>query len=167
MFQRLYSRPFVRDAILAMTVVMTGVFVSPALGDDDEPTFNQLAQQMRKAHRNGNFEKSLELSQKMHEMRPDDTRPIYNIACAHCLMGDKAKAFDWLEKAIAKGYSDADHMANDFDLRTIRGEPRFRRMLKELRDRKRKPRKKVTEEPAEKPEKKDEPKESAKDKSPD
>ena len=82
--------PFPRSSVLVLSVVLTGAFLSPpAFGlDDDEPSFSKLAQQMQTAHRNGKYEKSLELSEKMHEMRPDDKGPIYIIACAHCLLGD-------------------------------------------------------------------------------
>ncbi|MCZ6815979.1 MAG: dienelactone hydrolase family protein [Planctomycetota bacterium] len=151
--------PFPRSSVLVLSVVLTGAFLSPpAFGmDDDEPSFSKLAQQMQTAHRNGKYEKSLELSEKMHEMRPDDKGPVYNIACAHCLLGDKEKAYTWLEKAIDKGYSDADHMTNDYDLRTIRGEPRFRKMLRQLRDKKRKPGKQAGERDAAPPEPKAKP----------
>lgn len=151
-------KPLLRLSICIVSVVLSGLFTLPAAGQDDEPTFNKLAQQMRSAHRNGDYKKMLELSEKMHDMRPDDVRVIYNIGCAHCLLGDDEKAYTWLEQAIDKGYADADHLANDYDLRTIRGERRFRRMLRQLRDKMRKPDEEATQKEETKPESKPAPK---------
>ncbi|HEX8151953.1 MAG TPA: M56 family metallopeptidase [Thermoanaerobaculia bacterium] len=49
----------------------------------------------------------------------------YNIACAYSLAGDKDRALEWLEKAIAAGFDDEQHIAKDDDLDPIRSDPRF------------------------------------------
>ena len=49
----------------------------------------------------------------------------YNMACGHALLGEKAEALNWLEKAATLGFKDADHLANDPDLESLRGDVRF------------------------------------------
>lgn len=49
----------------------------------------------------------------------------YNLACAYSLTGEKAKAFEWLEKAAEAGFSDPELLASDTDLKAIRGESKF------------------------------------------
>jgi len=124
----------VRPFALVLVVALTAVVAVPARAlTDDKPDYDALARQVRKAYRNADFKKALELSEKMHELRPDELDPIYNVACMHCELGHKDKAYEWLDKAIDAGYADADHMADDYDLRTIRGERRFRRLLDRIR----------------------------------
>lgn len=106
-----------------------------AMGDDDEktPDFNKLRRALRVAYGQANYTKALELAEKMHEIRPDDLNTFYNIACFHCLLGDKDKSYTWLGKAIEAGYRDADSLVNDYDFRTMRGEDRFRALIRRMR----------------------------------
>ncbi len=56
----------------------------------------------------------------------------YNIACAHALSGKKSLSLDWLEKAAARGYKDADAMEGDDDLKSLREEPRYGALVQKL-----------------------------------
>ncbi len=105
-----------------------------AVRADEEKDFAALSREMKKAYDAANYDKALEVALKMHEMREGDVRVLYNIACLHCLKGEKPKAYDWLEKAAGAGYRDADYLLNDYDFRTIRGEPRFRNLIRRIRD---------------------------------
>lgn len=58
----------------------------------------------------------------------------YNVACCAALEGRTAVALDWLEKAAAAGMRDADTFETDRDLRSLRGEARFRALVNRLRD---------------------------------
>jgi len=124
-------RNVIASLLLGLSVMATCALTARA---DDKPTFEQLSRQFRQAYSNGDYKKALELSEKQHELRDSAVDPIYNIACMNCLLGEKAKAFDWLEKAVDAGYNDADHMANDFDLRAIWGEGRFRALVQRVRE---------------------------------
>ncbi|MEE8169982.1 MAG: dienelactone hydrolase family protein, partial [Phycisphaerae bacterium] len=57
----------------------------------------------------------------------------YNLACLNCRSGRKAKAYDWLDKAIAAGFNDATQLAGDADFESIRNKARFKRILQGLR----------------------------------
>ena len=54
----------------------------------------------------------------------------YNLACAHALNGASGPALDALERAIAAGYGDADHMRHDDDLESLRGVRRFDELVR-------------------------------------
>ena len=65
---------------------------------------------------------------------------LYNIACALALRAEKndhhpemrAEALSFVERSVKAGYSDYRHMRNDRDLRGLRNEPRFRKLLDQL-----------------------------------
>jgi hypothetical protein len=52
----------------------------------------------------------------------------YNIACCHAQLGDKEAALEWLQKSLDLGFRDLRHVREDDDLRSLRDEPRFRKM---------------------------------------
>jgi len=55
----------------------------------------------------------------------------YNLACAHALKGSTDEAFRALRAALEGGYDDPDHMADDEDLESLHGDPRFDALLRE------------------------------------
>lgn len=57
----------------------------------------------------------------------------YNVACGHSLAGRADDALRALRRSIRHGYGDPNHMASDSDLDTIRGDPRFIRIMAGLR----------------------------------
>ena len=117
-------------------IALAAVFSGPAraMAFDDPPADTaKMARDMRGAYEAGNYKKALEIGEKLHSLEPDDPTHMYNLGCLNCLLGNKAKAYDWLEKAIEAGYKDADQMAADGDFKTIRGEDRFRGLLRKIR----------------------------------
>lgn len=103
--------------------------------DKDEITgdFNELRRKLRKHYRRKNYKKAMKVARTMHEQRSDDLDTLYNIACLHCLLGHKEKAYTWLQKAVDAGYGDEKHLLNDWDFKTIRSEDRFRRIIRQIR----------------------------------
>ncbi|MCX7702826.1 MAG: HEAT repeat domain-containing protein [Planctomycetota bacterium] len=65
--------------------------------------------------------------------RPNDSVLHYNMACAYALLGHKELAFEHLEKAFEYGYRDAAHTEADEDLRSLRDDDRFKRLLERMR----------------------------------
>jgi serine/threonine protein kinase len=57
----------------------------------------------------------------------------YAYACGAAISGHQDLAFQYLHQAINHGFSDADSMASDEDLRSLRNDPRFEVILKDLR----------------------------------
>jgi hypothetical protein len=54
---------------------------------------------------------------------------MYNIACAHALLGERDLAFAALERALAMGFLNLDGLRTDPDLASLRGDPRFARLV--------------------------------------
>jgi hypothetical protein len=52
----------------------------------------------------------------------------YNIACCHALLGEKEQALDWLQRALDLGFRRLQHVRDDEDLRSLRGDERFKKM---------------------------------------
>ncbi|MDQ7778471.1 MAG: hypothetical protein RDV41_02030, partial [Planctomycetota bacterium] len=57
---------------------------------------------------------------------------LYNSACAWSLLKDKAKALEYLERAVDAGWNDWKHAQVDTDLETLRDEPAFRSLLDKM-----------------------------------
>jgi beta-lactamase regulating signal transducer with metallopeptidase domain/tetratricopeptide (TPR) repeat protein len=59
---------------------------------------------------------------------------LYNTGCALSLKGDREGALDFLQKALEAGFDDPDLFRKDDDLDNVRGEPRYRELLKMAED---------------------------------
>ncbi len=103
------------------------------LQDDNEIDIGALNRAFAHAFREPDYKKALEIGEKLHKARPNRMGTIYNIACVHCLSGDKANAYIWLEKAVDAGYRDADHLGSDDDFKSIRDEERFQKIVERVR----------------------------------
>lgn len=66
-----------------------------------------------------NFEKAWQLGTSFRFIPP------YNIACCYARMGDKERAFQWLQKALDTGFRSLDQIPKDDDLKSLHGDPRF------------------------------------------
>lgn len=53
----------------------------------------------------------------------------YNAACVFSIIGDKDKAFGYLQEAIRLGFREVELLKVDKDLEPIRGDPRWQRVL--------------------------------------
>ena len=54
---------------------------------------------------------------------------LYNLACLNSLIGERAKAIDWLGQAVRAGYTDREWMKKDKDLDAIRGEEGYKKLI--------------------------------------
>ena len=59
---------------------------------------------------------------------------MYNVACGYARTGDKAKALFWLQKIADSGYRDTNQMLKDEDLNSLRSEPKFAQIMKQIKD---------------------------------
>lgn len=57
----------------------------------------------------------------------------YNKACIAALGGHKDEAFENLEYAVDHGFTDAENIAQDSDLKALRGDPRFAAVIEKAR----------------------------------
>ncbi|MBI3844135.1 MAG: hypothetical protein HY292_05790 [Planctomycetes bacterium] len=53
----------------------------------------------------------------------------YNVACCEARLGERDKAFEWLQKALDLGFRDLEAARADADFESLRTDPRFRDLL--------------------------------------
>ncbi|HSP17338.1 MAG TPA: M56 family metallopeptidase [Thermoanaerobaculia bacterium] len=58
---------------------------------------------------------------------------MYNIACAYARSNQPDAAMEWLQKARSAGFKLSNYIDNDQDLNSLRSDPRFRELRKEVR----------------------------------
>ncbi|HVE65559.1 MAG TPA: tetratricopeptide repeat protein, partial [Thermoanaerobaculia bacterium] len=59
---------------------------------------------------------------------------LYNVACALSMKGDRARALEYLHRSLLEGFDDPGQIRKDADLDNVRGEPRYRELLKMAED---------------------------------
>jgi eukaryotic-like serine/threonine-protein kinase len=59
----------------------------------------------------------------------------YDLACLAALAGRTSEAFTDLQQAVDHGFSDGEHMKNDNDLKSLRGDSRFEALVVQARSR--------------------------------
>jgi predicted esterase len=67
------------------------------------------------------------------ELMPDNSRLLYNLACAYALKGDKRRAIETLNKAVKKGFANAAELDRNAQLDAIREDAGFKRIVEELK----------------------------------
>ncbi len=63
-------------------------------------------------------------------LQPDRPIPWYNLACSYVRMGMIEPAFAALQRALELGYRRLDHMMRDPDLKPLRADRRFARLIR-------------------------------------
>ena len=81
----------------------------------------------------GQTERALEWSARCLDRSPNDTSALVNIACVHARVGHKSEALDLLDRVSTRGCGKRDWIMNDPDYASLRNEPRFQRLLSQLR----------------------------------
>jgi len=80
----------------------------------------------------GRYEDGLRVDRELVGRAPEDPTAHYNLACSLALLGQTTEALDSLERAVELGYDDAAHLLADDDLRSLRDEERFGRIVRGL-----------------------------------
>lgn len=112
---------------------------SPSSQAKPVPTAAELMEQARKLQqfnikmfglfKAGKYAEVRDIIQKKLQEEPDDYIMWYNLACAQGRLGEKNSAFASLEKAMECGYADFVHMEQDDDLKTLRAQPEYAKLL--------------------------------------
>jgi adenylate cyclase len=80
----------------------------------------------------GEVERAKRWLKRALEMNPDDFVLLYNVACNFANLGETEEAIGFLERAVGHGMVSAAWMRNDTDLVSLRVDPRFQALLKQL-----------------------------------
>jgi serine/threonine protein kinase len=65
---------------------------------------------------------------------PSDPGVHYNVACTLARAGERERALDHIERAMALGFAGMDWLTNDPDMASIRDDPRFKEAIKKALD---------------------------------
>ena len=82
----------------------------------------------------GRIADGLRMDRKLVRLCPDDATARYNLACSLTLSDRLAEALETLARAIDQGYDDLEWMSNDPDLKKLRPDPQFQKLVQKLRE---------------------------------
>jgi len=96
-----------------------------------EPEFPEALYELAKLHiSQGKYEKAVSLYSKMIAFLPDNPIGYYNIACVYARQNKPEDTVLWLNKAVARGLDDWNHIKTDRDLDTIRNSDQYKAFIK-------------------------------------
>ena len=104
--------------------------------DEDIAKLRELFKQGRDHYNRKEYEKSNKSYEEVLERLPkadldiNTAMVLFNIGGNYALLGQKEKAFESLEKAVSRGFWDADALENAPDLASLRGADGFDDLLK-------------------------------------
>ena len=78
----------------------------------------------------GQYTRALQVDRRLVRLLPDRAVPWYNLACSYAVLGMTERAFESLERSLRLGYSHIHHLRRDPDLKALRRDPRFARLLR-------------------------------------
>lgn len=84
--------------------------------------------------RKGCHRRALQVDLRLSQLRPRDAMVFYNLACSHALLHHKIEALASLGRAVRLGYRDLEHLTNDPDLGSLRGDAEYARIVAELEE---------------------------------
>ncbi|NIO28669.1 MAG: methyltransferase domain-containing protein [Candidatus Latescibacteria bacterium] len=126
------ARPFLYISMWLLVILITCVVLTAAWASDDQPAeYETLRGQLEEAYKSGNYETALEIAEEMNtlvETRHYET--LYDIACLYSLLGNKVKAYEYLQKAVDAGFWNHRQMRQDKDFENLWEEPRFKKLLR-------------------------------------
>ncbi len=82
----------------------------------------------------GYCKEGLKVDLRLSTLRPDDPIILYNLACSYSLLEDIDRALEVIKQAIACGYDDFNHLAKDDDLKNLREDKRFKKLILKQKD---------------------------------
>jgi len=81
----------------------------------------------------GRVADGLRMDRRLVRLQPNNATAHYNLACSLALTRRRLAALESLRKAVSLGYKDFDWMEQDPDLESLKADPRFQAILRELK----------------------------------
>jgi tetratricopeptide (TPR) repeat protein len=78
----------------------------------------------------GQYGRALQIDRRLVRLMPEDSIAWYNLACSFAVLGMIEPSFSALQKALELGYRTAARLRRDRDLKLLRRDPRFARLLR-------------------------------------
>jgi len=80
--------------------------------------------------RMGRHEEALEIDLRTTTLLRNEPTAFYNLACSYSILNRIDESIAALKKALDLGYRDFNHLLKDEDLKNVRGDARFRELLR-------------------------------------
>jgi tetratricopeptide (TPR) repeat protein len=136
------SRLFVRLALLGLlsscahssseAPASTPAAAAPTPAPTPTAETRRLKSEAEQLAMSGKYAEALPIYQRAWEQGLREPGVLYNAACSAALVGNKAEALTWLERAADAGLSQAKHMQSDSDLASVREDPAFARIAERV-----------------------------------
>lgn len=78
----------------------------------------------------GEYARVLQLDRRLVRLVPDDAVAWYNLGCTYAVLGMVDPAFSALQRSLELGYRFLERLRTDPDLKSVRRDPRFIRLLR-------------------------------------
>jgi len=109
-------------------------------GEEHQETLLAIVNVAMTLHKQGRYEEaeqmyleSLDVQRKsLGADHPDVAATMYYLACAEALRGRIDVSLEWLRKTVAAGFTGAASMADEEDLKALRGRPEFEALLQRV-----------------------------------
>jgi hypothetical protein len=82
--------------------------------------------------RSGRIEDGLMVDLDLTRLCPGESEVWYNLGCSYALAGRKDEALAALQHAVELGYQDVDWMRRDSHLESLRTDPRFNKIIRQV-----------------------------------
>jgi tetratricopeptide (TPR) repeat protein len=79
---------------------------------------------------NGEYTRALQLDRRLVGLTPESATAWYNLACSYTVLGMIERAFAALQRSLELGYRSFTRLRRDPDLKALRRDPRFARLLR-------------------------------------
>ncbi len=83
----------------------------------------------------GQREEGLKWAERALAIDPDDAMVRYNVACLYALEGNTEESLACLEEAFRRGFGNREWIMRDPDLESVREDPRFQTLMRDVPDR--------------------------------
>ena len=96
----------------------------------EKPDFTDALMVLGEAYtRKGLVKKGLTIDRRLVRLKPKDPIAYYNLACDYSLLNNIDKGIWALSRALSLGYDDLDLLSKDEDLKNLRADPCYDKLI--------------------------------------
>lgn len=93
----------------------------------------ELKKKLEEHYQDGDFAAAETVLVEIVRLNPQDSQSWYNLACVQARQGRKDDAMVSLLRAVREGFAEPDHAEADDDLKPLREDPGFKRLIERMR----------------------------------
>lgn len=83
-------------------------------------------------YKNKEYKKSVEKYTAAFFVEQKSPEDLYNAACSAALLGNNKVAFQWLQLALNKGWSNVNHLTTDSDLKSLHNDKKWPQLVSDM-----------------------------------